>query len=215
MRGFTYSAIRRTPATGGTAVALAASLWATANPNGFSEEMQWQWDHLNVGDLGLFILVAILLYLSLLWLSRDWHKTDRDAYQEQLGKIFDDLADWQGGVVQAPSDVDLQQRMANVHEVLAQARNWILANMGPRALRKFEQANRTAHSYPWPGDHDPDLVGRRSQMIDRLHDYQANVEALMESGAWDDPVSLSRRQWQQRRKDAKSWVTQKIGLTPS
>ena len=215
MRKFTYARLRQAPRDVTGITAFVTGIWAGVDGVGFLAFWRAKWAVLDVSATGFLIAGILAGYTVLLYVTRHWDRTDRDHYHEELGKISDDLVGWDNHLFNAETDADFEARRAEWVAALQNIHTWMRTEMGRRALNKFESVTPSSYNYPWPGEHDGGLRDERNRLIDKFHDYKRNLDELMGSGTWDDPVPRGTRQWRQRRKEAWEWTRQKLGLTAS
>lgn len=174
------------------------SLWAATDARNFSSFIRHRWKGLDVSETGYLISGLLAAYVLALWLTRKWHQRDRDVYRRLLGEALDKMRACRKDCAAAETDKDFKISKQKADDERGRIRDWMLAMMGQRAWEKFDTRVTPSHSYEWPGEHDQEVAKLRNLYLDALPDFAANLEAMMQSEAWDPAETLSSRRWKQR-----------------
>ncbi|MDK4806074.1 MAG: hypothetical protein OC190_05935 [Novosphingobium aromaticivorans] len=170
--------------------------------------------HLDASKTGAAFAVCIAAWVSALWVTRHWARTDRDFYRSELQKAYAQAS----ALIRSAVEVDTDQQWGHIKQAIDEfeknAFGWVERTMGSVAACKLAEANRSSHSYEWKGNHDPAARKQRDRCIDQLKDRQNNIHALMESSSWDDPTPLRKRERERRWKAKMKWLSAKLGRRP-
>lgn len=198
MRRIAYIRLRNAPRDIGASGAFIASLWAATDAPSFSAFVKHRWEALDVSATGYLILGVIAVYITGLYLTRNWSQSDRDVYCRHLGTALDEIRVARARVMQAKTDDEFVEAKAHGDSLRARIHSWMIPMMGQRAWEKFDARFTPSHSYLWAGEHDQELIQQHDLYLDAFSDYASNLEAMMQSAAWDPSESLRSRQWKQR-----------------
>ena len=212
MRKFVYTRLRHAPRDLLGSASFMASLWAATNPQEFGDFLEERWHRIDVSATGYLVASVIAFYMAVLWVTRDWNKTDRDVYRRRLGVALDEIRSARVGLIQAGTDDEFAAAKVQADALRGRIKDWMIPMMGQRAWAKFDARFSPSMSYTWIGEHNQEVVRTRDLYLDAFQDYASNLEELMKSDAWDPEDSLWFRQWRQK---VQSWKEKHLSNSPS
>ncbi|MEQ1519280.1 MAG: hypothetical protein ABL931_22620 [Usitatibacteraceae bacterium] len=164
-----------------------AGVWATAEPAKAKDLFEKA--TLMMSDERFFWLCLALIsgYALLWWLTSLEPTSRREKLKKGLRPLYAETATILSKLKRIENDDQLRIALKETDTHQQGVVDWLEANMGQAAVRKFLTINRTSHSYIWAGNHDPILANRRDQYLDALHGRVENLDCLLESDSWDGP----------------------------
>lgn len=136
----------------------------------------------------VWICIAfVMLYTVLWWFTSLEPVSRREKLKRGLRPLYTETANILSNIRKIDDDDDFRDALKTVDTHQQGVVDWLAANMGEAAVRKFLTVNRTSHSYIWKGQHDQQLTNMRDNYLDALHGRIENLNSLLESDSWDGP----------------------------
>jgi hypothetical protein len=147
---------------------------------------------LALAGLGAVGLLATIVF-AVLWFVDAQQTSDRPRYVAMLQRYSVALVAIMHELENAPTDAALDAVEQKLRGVNAEAIAWMTENMGMAAAAKYAGGMPAPTQFNWAGEHSAEHRQKRTGMMQRTLMKIDNLNELLASDRWDDPVPLKKR----------------------
>ena len=130
---------------------------------------------------------------AVLWFVDAQQTSDRPRYVAMLQRYSVALVAIMHELENAPTDAALDAVEQKLRGVNAEAIAWMTENMGMAAAAKYAGGMPAPTQFNWAGEHSAEHRLKRTGMMQRTLMKIDNLNELLASDRWDDPVPLKKR----------------------
>ena len=162
-----------------------AGLLAASNPAGAKVRVDGFIELMSDGRFFWLCLAVLLGYFILWWITSLEPVSHRKRLQNGLRRHFEELSKAIDEVRTAKTDADFESKRDCLQITLQSAADWIEQNMGTPAFEKFKSPDWSSSSWSWPGEHDPETVKIRNEVITLSRARRDVIDTFLRYDGWD------------------------------
>jgi hypothetical protein len=141
------------------------------------------------GALGLMATIVF----GILWFLEARGTPDRQRNVAMLQRFSVVHVALMHELERAPTDEALDTIEQRLKGVIKETLKWLGENMGMAAVAKYGGGLPAPTQFHWPGEHSAEHAQKRTAMMQRTALKIENLNELLASDRWDDPVPLKKR----------------------